>query len=92
MSTQYIVVSGLNSSGKTTLAEALATKLNWKYIPESEIGLEYVEDLFKDMKRWAFEAQISFMTNKALNIIKHLNNKVNFVLDRSLFEDIFIFT
>lgn len=86
-----IVVCGIIGSGKTTLAGALAQNLNWLYIPEGLHAIEYLPDLFTDPKRWAFETQISFLSEKSIQIFHALKNGNNIVVDRSLYEDVEIF-
>lgn len=77
-------------SGKTTLARALSSNMGWNYLPESPLGLKYLNDLFDNPKRWAFETQISFLCQKAIEI-KEMTNRYDFILDRSFYEDIYIF-
>jgi deoxyadenosine/deoxycytidine kinase len=87
----YVPVAGMMGSGKTTLSHALAEELNWTYLPESKRVTGHLADFFRDTKRWAFEVQTGFLCDKALEILKHLQSGVSFILDRSLQEDISIF-
>lgn len=86
-----IAISGFMGTGKTTLARALARRFGWTYLHESGIALKYLPDLFQNTRRWAFETQTGFLSNKALQIIKCLHKSQNFILDRSIYEDAHIF-
>lgn len=87
----YIAISGIMGSGKSTLAEGLSSNFGWELAHPVMNSDNYLSDLFKDMDRWAFEVQISFLTNKAFTIIQLLEQNKNFILDRSLYEDSLIF-
>ena len=66
-------------SGKTTLVNNIATILKWTIAPQNSPAKKYLNDLFKDMERWAFEAQIGFLTTKALQVSNLINENENFV-------------
>jgi deoxyadenosine/deoxycytidine kinase len=87
----YIAISGVMGSGKTTLAEGLSSNFGWELAQPNKQSNTYLIDLFKDMQRWAFETQVSFLTNKAFAITQLLEQNKNFILDRSLSEDALIF-
>lgn len=78
-------------SGKTTLVKNIANSLKWTIAPQNNPAKRYLNDLFKDMERWAFEAQIGFLTTKALEVSNLISENVNFILDRSIYEDYKIF-
>jgi len=88
---KIIAISGLMGSGKTTLCRNLAHKINWSCLPESTIAKNYLADFFNDLNRYAYPTQIAFLCNKALQIIQMLQDGKNIILDRSLYEDIYIF-
>ena len=54
-------------------------------------AVQYLDDLFHDQRRWAFEAQLAFLTYRSLQVLDCLKKKQSVVLDRSLYEDIEIF-
>lgn len=78
-------------SGKTTLARGLSTILHWTYLPRSRHATKFLPDLFSDQSRWAFDTQISFLIEKALQVIQSNDLDQDVILDRSIHEDIFIF-
>lgn len=86
-----VAVSGLMGSGKTTLARQIAQSFRWRYAPEGSVPKSYLEDLFAQPSRWAFEAQIAFLSSKALEIQSDLRSGDDIVIDRSLDEDVDIF-
>jgi deoxyadenosine/deoxycytidine kinase len=86
-----LAVAGLQGSGKTTLARALARKFNWDLVAESSTAMRYIPELFENMRRLAFEAQIGFLSNKAIAIQEKIAAGVPIVLDRTLHEDWHVF-
>ena len=87
----YFVVAGGLGSGKTTLARALASQLGWTYTPESRQAIHYLKDLFNEPNRWAFEAQVTFITEKANRVLDCVSRREAIVLDRSFDEDARVF-
>ena len=87
----HIAVSGNIASGKTTLTEKLAQHYNWTPLFESVDQNPYLEDFYKDMKRWAFHLQVYFL-NSRFNQVKSLNKLEGTVIqDRTIYEDAYIF-
>ena len=86
-----IAIAGMMGSGKTTLARNISSNLGWTLLPENLRSRLYLNDLFFDESRWAFDTQISFLCEKAIRLNKYLLTGKNVILDRSLYEDIEIF-
>lgn len=87
----YIVLAGNIGAGKSTLVDRISEHLGWKpyYEPVSENP--YLEDFYKDMKRWAFHSQLYFLTDR-LRTHKNLQDyNGSVVQDRSVYEDAEIF-
>ena len=87
----HIAVSGNIASGKTTLTDKLAKHYSWTPLFESVDQNPYLEDFYKDMKRWAFHLQVYFL-NSRFNQVKTINEMGGTVIqDRTIYEDAYIF-
>ncbi|HNP37463.1 MAG TPA: deoxynucleoside kinase [Woeseiaceae bacterium] len=86
-----IAIAGNMGTGKSTLVEFLAR--NYGVLPFYEPNDEnpYLADFYKDMKRWAFQSQLYFLSNK-FRLHQELDRQTGVVaLDRTIFEDAEIF-
>ena len=86
-----IAIAGNMGSGKSTLVDFLAH--NYKVLPFYEPNDEnpYLADFYKDMKAWAFQSQLYFLSNK-FQLHQELDRQDGVVaLDRTIFEDAEIF-
>jgi deoxyadenosine/deoxycytidine kinase len=88
---QIVAVSGNLASGKSTLAQALARHNGWCLFPRSGYDVSYIHDLFQEPRRWAFEAQMSFLEHKTRAVRDALQAPGTAVLDRSIEEDVNVF-
>ena len=70
MKLKHIVISGNIGVGKTTLAEKLAKKYNWKILLEEVDNNPYLDDFYKSMKSWSFHLQIFFLNSRFKQIQK----------------------
>ena len=86
-----IAVSGIMGAGKTTLARNVAARLGLQYIGENVQGIAYLNDLVSDPRRWAFETQLAFLSEKALEILKALDQHPTVIVDRWISEDVEVF-
>ncbi len=64
MELRYIAIEGVIGVGKTTLATALAKKLNGQLILEEVEDNPFLPDFYKETKRFAFSAQIYFLLSR----------------------------
>jgi deoxyadenosine/deoxycytidine kinase len=88
----YIVgIAGNIGVGKTTVAERIAKKLNWKVYYESVINNPYLDDFYKDMKRWSFNLQMYFLSHRFRTLKTIAKLKESAVQDRTIYEDVEIF-
>ena len=86
-----IAIAGNMGAGKTSLVEFLTSTYNITPFYEPNDENPYLNDFYKDMKRWAFHSQLYFLSNKF-----RIHQKVDLtpgvvVQDRTIFEDVEIF-
>ncbi|WP_051263274.1 deoxynucleoside kinase [Tuberibacillus calidus] len=86
-----ISIAGPVGIGKTTFAEALASRVGYELSFEKVTGNPYLDAFYQDFKRWAFHLQIYFLAerfkeHKRMHVSPH-----GFVQDRSIYEDTDIF-
>jgi deoxyadenosine/deoxycytidine kinase len=86
-----IAIAGNMGSGKSTLVEFLARTYGVMPFYEPNDENPYLSDFYKDMKRWAFQSQLYFLSNK-FRLHQELDRQEGVVvLDRTIFEDAEIF-
>ena len=86
-----IAIAGNMGSGKSTLVEFLARTYDVVPFYEPNDDNPYLADFYKDMKRWAFQSQLYFLSNK-FRLHQELDRQPGVVaLDRTIFEDAEIF-
>ena len=61
---KYIVIEGIIGSGKTSLAQKLAQKLNSKFIEEEFENNPFLGKFYEDRRRFAFQTQMFFLVNR----------------------------
>ncbi len=78
-------------SGKSTLVEFLSRTYGITPFYEPNDENPYLADFYKDMKAWAFQSQLYFLSNK-FRLHQELDRQDGVVaLDRTIFEDAEIF-
>lgn len=83
-----IGVSGNIGSGKTTLAEKLASALNYQLKRESVEDNPYLEDFYKDMAQWAIHTQFHFLGHRMTQHGRADDRSAaSAILDRTIYED-----
>jgi deoxyadenosine/deoxycytidine kinase len=92
MPKRLILVAGNIGSGKTSLTERLGAKLGWTTAFESVSDNPYLPNFYQDMRAWAFHLQIYFLGHRAQQQIDMWNDPRSSIIDRSIFEDAFIFS
>jgi deoxyadenosine/deoxycytidine kinase len=86
-----IAIAGNMGSGKSTLVEFLSRTYGITPFYEPNDDNPYLADFYKDMKRWAFQSQLYFLSNK-FRLHQELDRQPGVVaLDRTIFEDAEIF-
>ena len=87
----HIAVAGNIGSGKTTLTRLLAQHYGWEPKYEDVDVNPYLSDFYNDMQRWSFNLQIYFLNKRLKGIVEIQKSDLNYVQDRTIFEDANIF-
>ncbi len=86
-----IAIAGNMGSGKSTLVEFLSQNYDVAPFYEPNDENPYLADFYGDMKRWAFQSQLYFLSNM-FRLHQGLDRQPGVVaLDRTIFEDAEIF-
>lgn len=88
---KYIAVAGNIGAGKSSLTGLLAKHFNWEAFYESVDDNPYLQDFYEDMRRWSFNLQIYFLSSRFRHQKEMLNDDVNLIQDRTIYEDVEIF-
>ena len=91
MAKRLIVVAGNIGAGKTSLTERLGTRLDWETAFESVSDNPYLPDFYSDMRTWSFHLQIFFLGHRADQYLSMAHSPRSAILDRSIYEDAYIF-
>lgn len=91
MKKRLILVAGNIGTGKTTITEKLGERLGWKTGFESVADNPYLPDFYANMAEWSFHLQVFFLGHRAEQHIQASNSNGSVILDRSIFEDFYIF-
>lgn len=86
-----ISIAGTVGVGKSTLTKLLAKKLNFKTSMEKVDGNPYLEDYYKDFKKWSFHLQIYFLAERFKEQKRMYESNWGYVQDRTIYEDVGIF-
>ena len=86
-----IGISGNIGAGKSSLVSLLERELGYNAVYEAVSENPYLEDFYKDMKKWAFHSQLYFLI-KRFDFLKNVPEDVGvYVQDRTIYEDVEIF-
>ena len=87
----FVGIAGNIGAGKTTLTDIIAERFDWKPYYEMVIDNPYLSDFYGDMRRWSFNLQIFFLSNR-FNTHKEMEESgFSCVQDRTIYEDVEIF-
>jgi len=87
----FIGLAGNIGVGKTTFTKTMSERCGWQPFYESVSDNPYLNDFYKDMKRWSFNLQIYFL-HKRFEMHKIMNNlDEGTIQDRTIYEDVEIF-
>ena len=89
---QYFVgIAGNIGAGKTTLTDIIADSFGWKPYYEQVIDNPYLSDFYGDMRRWSFNLQVYFLSNRFKTHKEMEKSGYSCVQDRTIYEDVEIF-
>jgi deoxyadenosine/deoxycytidine kinase len=90
-SRKFIAVAGNIGTGKSSLLDFLTSTYHIEPFYEPNDENPYLPDFYRDMKRWAFQSQLFFLSNK-FRIHQEADRMPGVVIqDRTIFEDAEIF-
>lgn len=88
---KFIAIAGNIGAGKSTLLQFLTSTYDIAPFYEPNDANPYLPDFYKDMRRWAFQSQLFFLSNK-FRIHQEADRTPGVVIqDRTIFEDAEIF-
>jgi len=88
----HIAIAGNIGSGKTTLTTMLAKRYGWKPRFESVNYNPYLEDYYKNIKRWSFAMEVFFLKERFRDLLEISRSEEAVVQDRSIYEGVYVFT
>ena len=91
MTKRMILLAGNIGAGKTSLTERLGARLGWQSAFESVADNPYLPDFYADMRIWSFHLQVFFLGHRAQQYLDLANAPQSAILDRSIYEDAYIF-
>ena len=87
----FLAVAGNIGVGKTTLTRYISRELGFKKKYKKVIKNPYLEDFYKDMKRWSFHLQVYFLSQRFNDHRTMTLSPQPCVQDRTIYEDAEIF-
>jgi len=87
----FIAVAGNIGAGKSALTKQLSEYFGWEPYYESVDNNPYLDDFYKDMRRWSFNLQVYFLSNRFKYHKKMVESSHPVIQDRSIYEDAEIF-
>ncbi len=87
----FVAVAGNIGSGKSSLTRLLSAEFGWTPYYESVEDNPYLHDFYADMRRWSFNLQVYFLSNRFRSHKAISEGPASVVLDRVIYEDAEIF-
>jgi hypothetical protein len=87
----FLAVAGNIGSGKSSLTRLLSAQFGWTPYFESVEDNPYLSDFYADMKRWSFNLQVYFLSNRFRSHKAITEGPSSVILDRAIYEDAEIF-
>jgi hypothetical protein len=87
----FLAVAGNIGAGKSSLTKLLSKKMRCTPFFESVEDNPYLGDFYADMKRWSFNLQVYFLSNRFRSHKSISEGPTSVILDRVIYEDAEIF-
>ena len=91
MAHKFIAVAGNIGCGKSSMVQFLCRHYGLETVLESREANPYFDDFYKDMRRYAFPFQLSFLVQKFQKLKELEAHSGVMLLDRTIYEDAEIF-
>ncbi|MBQ6652162.1 MAG: deoxynucleoside kinase [Prevotella sp.] len=88
----HIGIAGNMGSGKTTLTNMLAKHYGWIPRFEAVDFNPYLEDYYKDIKRWTFNLEVYFLKQRFKDLLDIAKSEETVIQDRTIYEGVYVFT
>lgn len=88
----HIAIAGNIGSGKSTLTRLLARHYGWKPHYEQVTHNPYLEDYYRDIKRWSFPLEVFYLKERFKDLLQFQKQQEDIVQDRSIYEGVYVFT
>jgi len=87
----FVSVAGNIGVGKSMITTMIGEVFGWQMFFEPVINNPYLEDYYKDMKRWSFHLQVYFLSQRFEVQKRILDKPASAAQDRTIYEDVEIF-
>lgn len=88
---KHVTISGNIGAGKTALTKVVGAYFDWETVYEQVDENPYLTDFYNDMRRWSFNLQVYFLSNRFQQLQRIEEQDTSVVQDRSIYEDAQIF-
>ena len=86
-----MAIAGNIGAGKSTLTRLLSATFNLAPVYEAVEENPYLEDFYRDMRRYAFHSQMFFLGKRLEQHLAQVNPAQRVIQDRTIYEDAAIF-
>jgi deoxyadenosine/deoxycytidine kinase len=87
----YIAIAGNIGAGKSSLTRILSERYALAPVYEVVDENPYLEDFYRDMRRYAFHSQIFFLSARLDQHLRLVNRAERVIQDRTVYEDAAVF-
>jgi deoxyadenosine/deoxycytidine kinase len=87
----FVAVAGNIGAGKSSLTQLLATRYHLEPVFEAVDDNPYLEDFYRDMRRYAFHSQMFFLATRLRQHLRQVNPGRRVIQDRTVYEDAAVF-